>query len=313
LRDTLTAASVTLFVMSSILLLIVCFALGVLVARVAHPARVFAQSLNWWVINVALTALVLQLIPKIEFHVDLWFLVASMWFVFLGGWAFFEMIGRSRGWTRARIGALTLVCGLGNTSFVGFPLIEMLRGHEGLKLAVIADQAGCFLALAIGGSIVAASYSGRRVTPQTIVRKVMLFPPFLGLITGVIVGTIGEWPIFVDEVLGRIGATLVPLALFSVGLQFRVRVDRHQLHAMGAALAWKLLLAPLLVYAGGVALNVDDRLITIGVLESAMAAMISAAILASDHDLEPDLANAVLGVGILLSFVTVPIVSHLLG
>jgi malate permease and related proteins len=49
------------------------------------------------------------------------------------------------------------------------------------------------------------------------------------------------------------------------------------------------------------------------VLESAMAPMISAAILASDHDLEPDLANAVLGVGILLSFVTVPIASYWLG
>jgi malate permease and related proteins len=299
--------------MSSILLLIICLALGVLVARVGQPARVFAQSLNWWVINVALAALVLQLIPKIELHPDLWFLAVSMWFVFLGGWAFFEMIGRSRGWTRERIGALTLVCGLGNTSFVGFPLIEMLRGQEGLKLAVIADQAGCFLALAIGGSIVAASYSGKHVTPLAIFRKVALFPPFLGLIAGVIAGTMGGWPVFVDEVLGRMGATLVPLALFSVGLQFRVRVDRNQLQAMGAALAWKLLLAPLLVYASGVALNVDDMLVTISVLEAAMAPMISAAILASDHDLEPDLANAVLGVGILLSFVTVPIASYWLG
>jgi predicted permease len=299
--------------MSSILLLIVCFALGVLVARAAHPARVFAQSLNWWVINVALTALVLQLIPTIELHIDLWFLPASMWFVFVGAWAFFEAIGRRRGWSRARIGALTLVCGLGNTSFIGFPLIEMLRGQEGLKLAVVADQAGCFLALAIGGTIVAAMYSGKRVTPRTIVRKVVLFPPFIGLIAGIVAGVIGAWPSFVDDVLGRISATLVPLALFSVGLQFRVRVDRNQLHAMAAALAWKLLLAPLLVYAGGAALNVDGKLLTIGVLESAMAPMISAAILASDHDLEPDLANAVLGVGILLSFVTVPIASYLLG
>jgi predicted permease len=299
--------------MSSILLLIVCFALGVLVARLGKPAKVFAQSLNWWVINVALTALVLQLVPTIELQLDLWFLAASMWFVFVGGWLFFAFVGRLFHWSRARIGALTLVCGLGNTSFVGFPLIEALRGREGLKLALVADQAGCFLALAIGGTIAAAAYSGKTVTVGNIARKVLLFPPFIALLVGMVVSGFGGWPTVLDEMLGRIGATLVPLALFSVGLQFHVRVDRRELQAMATGLAWKLLLAPLLVFAAGAVVRVQSDLLTIGVLESAMAPMVSAAILASENDLEPELANAVLGVGILLSFVTVPLASWLLG
>jgi predicted permease len=299
--------------MSSIVLLIVCLALGAIVARLGKPARVFAQSLNWWVINVALTALVLQLIPTLELHLDLWFLAVCMWLVFLGGWAFIATIGRMRGWSRERIGALTLVCGLGNTSFVGFPLIEALRGHEGLKLALVTDQVGCFLALAIGGSIVGAMYSGKAVTPAGIVRKVVLFPPFVGLIVGTIAGAFGGWHPILDNVFARIGATLVPLALFSVGLQFNLRVSKSQFEALTIGLGWKLVLAPLLVYALGVVAQVDGRLLTIGVLESAMAPMISAAILASDHGLEPELANAVLGVGILLSFVTVPIANAWLG
>jgi predicted permease len=299
--------------MSSIVLLIVCLALGASVARLGKPARVFAQSLNWWVINVALTALVLQLIPTLELHLDLWFLAVSMWLVFLGGWAFIATIGRVRGWSRERIGALTLVCGLGNTSFVGFPLIEALRGHEGLTLALVADQVGCFLALAIGGSIVGAMYSGKAVTPIGIVRKVVLFPPFIGLIVGTIAGALGGWHPILDNVFSRIGATLVPLALFSVGLQFNLRVSKSQFEALSIGLGWKLVLAPLSVYALGVAAHVEGRLLTIGVLESAMAPMISAAILASDHGLEPELANAVLGVGILLSFATVPIANAWLG
>lgn len=298
--------------MSAILLLVVCFGLGVIVARVGKPAAVFAQSLNWWVINVALTALVLQLVPKIAVHVHLWFLPASMWFVFLGAWAFCAVLGRALHWPRARVGALTLVCGLGNTAFVGYPLIEMLRGQEGLQLALVADQVGCFLALTIGGSVVAAAYSGQHVKGSVIARKVLLFPPFIGLLIGLVVGASGAWPTALDEVLARIAATLVPLALFSVGLQFQLRIDRQQLRAMGAALSWKLLLAPLLVYAGGAALRVEPTMLTIGVLEAAMAPMISAAILASDHDLEPELANAVLGVGILLSFLTVPLANALL-
>jgi predicted permease len=299
--------------MSSILLLIVCLTLGVLVARWGQPARVFAQSLNWWVINVALTALVLQLVPTLELDIHLWFLPVSMWLVFAGGWAFFAFVGRRSGWPRARIGALTLVCGLGNTSFIGYPLIETLRGASGLKLAIVADQVGCFLALAIGGSIVAALYSGRTVSGATIARKVLLFPPFLGLMVGLLVGVLGAWPACIEDVLARIGATLVPLALFSVGLQFRLRVERSQAQATALALAWKLVLAPLLVFAVGWGARVDHEPLVVGVLQSSMAPMISAAILASDHDLEPHLANAVLGIGILLSLVTVPCANFLLG
>jgi predicted permease len=299
--------------MSSILLLIVCLALGVLVARVAKPAPVLAQSLNWWVLNVALSALVLHLIPKLTFGWGLWFLVASMWFVFVGAWLFISLLGRLFDWSRERIGALTLVSGLGNTSFIGFPLIETFRGQEGLKLALVADQAGCFIALAVGGTIVSALHSGGRATPASIARKVAFFPPFVALLLGVLVGVAGGWHAIVDEMLSRIGATLAPLALFSVGLQLRLRFERGQARAVTGALAWKLLLAPLLVWLAGLALGVSHAVHTISVLEAAMAPMISAAILAEQHKLESALANTVLGAGILLSFASVPVVNALLG
>ena len=299
--------------MSSLLLLVICLALGVIVARTAKPSPVLAQSLNWWVLNVALSALVLHLLPMVELDWHLWFLVASMWFVFVGAWIFSTLLGRALHWSRERIGALTLVSGLGNTSFIGFPLIEALRGQEGLRLALVADQAGCFIALAVGGTIVAAVCSGGRVTGAGIVRKVAFFPPFLSLIGGALGGAYGGWHPVVDDVLARIGGTLTPLALFSVGLQLRMTFGRGQAPAVAAALAWKLALAPALVWAAGFALNVGKPILTIAVLESAMAPMISAAILAQQHKLEPTLASTILGFGILLSFATVPIANALLG
>ncbi|HXD37918.1 MAG TPA: AEC family transporter, partial [Rhodanobacter sp.] len=61
------------------LLLFVCLILGVLVARFARPPAGIVQGINWWVLNVALAALVLELIPKLEFSAQLWFPVAAMW------------------------------------------------------------------------------------------------------------------------------------------------------------------------------------------------------------------------------------------
>src|SRR4030095_4445567 len=141
--------------MSALLLLVACLVLVVLAARFAHPPATLPQGLNWWVINVALSALVLHLIPTLRFSWQFWFLSASQLVVFLGAWAVFAALGRAFHWARARIGALTLVCGLGNTAFIGFPMIEALRGREGVKLALVADQLGCFLALRLGGKTVA--------------------------------------------------------------------------------------------------------------------------------------------------------------
>ena len=66
----------------------------------------------------------------------------------------------------------------------------------------------------------------------------------------------------------------------------------------------------LIVVLIGMALGVGGMVFTIAVLQAAMAPMISAGILAAQNDLEPELANTVLGAGILLSFLTVPLVDQ---
>jgi predicted permease len=63
----------------------------------------------------------------------------------------------------------------------------------------------------------------------------------------------------------------------------------------------------------GTAAGVDGLVLTVGVLQAAMAPMVSAAILADEYDLEPSLANTILGAGIVLSLLTVPLGNLLLG
>ena len=299
--------------MSALLLLFVCLVLGVLVARFAKPPAGIVHGLNWWVINVALPALVLVLIPRVRLDPQLWFPVAAMWLTFFGAWVLFGLLGPRLGWSRQRIGALILVCGLGNTSFMGYPLMLALHGQQGLALAVVADQLGAFPLLASVGVVVACLYAGRTPKPAMIAWRMLTFPAFLALIVGIAVGLLGGWPAPLDGVFGPIGATLTPLALFSVGLQFKLHPGDRQLGAVGWGLGWKLLLAPLLCWALGLAAGVGGLVLTVGVLQAAMAPMISAAILADEYALEPRLANTVLGAGIVLSLLTVPLGNLWLG
>lgn len=299
--------------MSALLLLFVCLILGMLVARFAKPPAGIVPGINWWVINVALPALVLELIPGVKFDPQLWFPVVAMWLTFGGAWLLFGLLGPRLGWSRQRTGALILVCGLGNTSFMGYPLMQALHGQPGLALAVVADQLGCFPLLASAGIVVASLYAGRKQEPMLILRRIATFPAFLALIVGIVAGACGGWPAWLDGVFAPIGVTLTPLALFSVGLQFKFHPGNRQLGAVSWGLGWKLLLAPLLCWMLGMATGVHGLVLTVGVLQAAMAPMVSAAILADEYELEPALANTVLGAGIVLSLLTIPLGNLWLG
>jgi malate permease and related proteins len=288
-------------------LLLVCLLLGMFAARLLNPPPQLAAGLNWWVVSIALPCLVFHVVPGLTLTLDMWFLPASMWLVFVISWGLFAGIGHLLRWTPQRIGALTLVCGLGNTAFIGYPMIEALRGNHGLALAAVADQVGCFVMLAVGGAVVSATYSGTSVSIAQVVRRVLLFPPFIAMVISLIAGAAGGWPAALDTIFSRIGDTLVPLALFSVGLQVRLQFQAEQLCAATLGLMYKLAIAPLMILGLGLAFKVSGMTLVISVLQAAMAPMISAAILAEQNDLEPSLANLTLVCGILISFVTVPL------
>ena len=113
----------TILNIDSLLLIAGCLLLGWLVGRFGSPPPTLSQGLNWWVINVALTALVMALIPHVQLNSHLWFLFVSMWLVFIGGCVLAVLFGKWLGWTRARIGAVALCAGLGNTALVGVTMM----------------------------------------------------------------------------------------------------------------------------------------------------------------------------------------------
>ena len=299
--------------MSALLLLLVCLALGAVVSRFARPPVGTVPVLNWWVVNIALPALVLQLLPKVRFDPQLWFPPALMWLELLGAWLVMSLLGRALGWSRHRIGALVLVGGIGNTSFMGYPMLMALRGSEAMSLGVVADQVGSFAALATLGIVIASFYAGRNVTAGQLARKVFGFPPFLALLAAIAVGMAGGWPPIVDRMLQAVGSTLTPLALFSVGMQLQLRPQRHELLPTMVGLGWKMLLAPLAGLLLAQWCGIHGPVRVAGVLQAAMAPMITAAIIADQYGLEPPLANTLLGAGILLSLVTIPLWNMALG
>ena len=89
---------------------------------------------------------------------------------------------------------------------------------------------------------------------------------------------------------------------------------RGKTSALAVGLLFKLALGPaliLLLFAG--VLGSGGQVLRVTVFEAAMAPMIGASIVAMDHELDPPLLTLMVGVGIPLSFLTLPARWYLLG
>src|SRR4051794_1805107 len=96
-------------------LLGVCLVLGVLARLSGRFPPQTALVLNSFVLAVALPALVMHVVHKLEFRPGLVAAAVSPWVVFLVAVGFFRWLGPRLGLRRASIAALVLTGGLSNT------------------------------------------------------------------------------------------------------------------------------------------------------------------------------------------------------
>lgn len=298
---------------SNLAVILSSFALGWGLKRLKIMPRDAATVLNRFIIYVSLPAITLNLVHQLLQSQTLGrqslLPITMPWLFFALAALVFGLIGRKLKWSRPTIGALTLTAGLGNTSFVGFPLIETFYGKEGLATGVLVDQPGSFLVLGTLGIITATLYAGRDVSLQRVLKQVFLFPPMIAGMTAVLLMPV-SFHHSVTEVLEKLGACLVPLALFSVGLQFELDPNhlKSERRFLTLGLFYKLFLGPIfmmMVYY--LALGARGKTLEITLFESAMAPMISAGIVATEFDLNPKLSALMVGFGTALSLLTTPL------
>lgn len=290
--------------MSNIILLFVCLFLGFFLRKLKLFPENGHIALNSFVINISLSALSLYYIPKIALNFQVIFPVMVPWLNIILAILFFSILGKKLNWSKTLIGALIMCAGFGNTSFVGIPVIQSLYGESGLTTVMLVDQPGSFVALSTLGITIASFYSGDKIGIGQIIQKILKFPPFIAFLLAVVLNIMNSTvPVVIDEVFAKLGATTVPLALVSVGSQLRWQKLDHDSRPLFLGLLFKLILFPAVIFVlYFLVLDQRGEMIEISFLQSAMGPMVTAAIIASAHRLEPKFCNLILGVGIPVSF-----------
>lgn len=312
--------------MHDILIIIAALVLGQLCYRLFTLPEQLPLRLNQFVIYFVLPSIILINIPAMDKSQTLWLPMITCWSIVLFSALITWVVAKHYQWNTSITGALMMLVPLGNTSYLGFPAIKLLVGDEALSYAILYDQLGNFIALAVYGSIITSVYqqnlAGEKYQTEShskpvfdlksILLKLFSFPPFIALLIAL---NIEPLPEGVLTLLQYPADLMVPLTMFIVGLQFRFKIHPDYQKPVGYGLTVKMLCAPILVFLSLWALNhlgfieLNQELHRTISLEAGMPPMVTAGVLAMAAGLSSQLCAAMVGIGMISAMLTLPILN----
>lgn len=293
--------------MENFLLIAVFVLLGIMFRRVAAFPPETVQVLNMFALYVSLPAVILLKVPQITFSAAILVPILMAWGALLLSAALVLLAARLFEWPRSAVGVLLLVVPIGNTSFMGVPIITAFFGDAGLRHLVVYDQFGTMLIFASYGSLILALY-GREgaLNLRLVLQRVLLFPPSMALAAGLALLPWG-YPLQVERLLQITAGTLTPLVMTAIGFQLRLRLQPTLRAPLCFGLGLKLVVAPLAALIICRLLGMGGLAVDVSILETGMPPMVTAGALAVVAGMDAELSAALVGLGMLLSFATLPL------
>jgi malate permease and related proteins len=293
--------------MQNFIVIVVFLALGALARRLFSLPDKAPIYINHFVINVALPAVILLKLPELPLDRTVLLPMLVPWLVALPLIGAVVALARRQGWSRDVIGALVMLVLYGNTSYFGFPMVRAFFGDNGMPYAIMFDQLGNFVMLAIFAPLILARFNPMdKPTTWAMVRRIFGFPPFIALLVALALNGV-TYPPLIAEVLGALSHLLAPLAMFIVGLQLAWHVPHDLRQPLLVVLVARLLVSPLLALVFCLLSGHSDLAVRVTVFEAGMPTMVTAAIMAMSANLAPRLCTAAVGFGLGASLVTLPI------
>lgn len=284
-----------------------CIGLGYVVQCWVSLPHDSYKSINAWVLYVAIPALSLRYISAIDWSPQM--LLPLLWpiLTWCGAWLYVNVYAKRKKLERQTRVALLIACGIGNTAFLGFPLITAFYGADALSIAAICDFGTfiIFCTLAVS-TVLNSAGGGESVKISTLLKRMLSFPAFLSAIVAVIV------PLFADmsplyPFLELLSSTVSPLSLFSIGMQLQFRDMGESMWHVATGLFYKLIISPAIVLVLALAIGAKGQVAEVSIIEAGMGPHVTASLLASQFNQNPRLCGLMVAVGIMCALLTTPV------
>jgi len=197
----------------------------------------------------------------------------------------------------------------GNVGNFGLAIVAFTFGDASLATAGIV-----LIVVNVVGLVVGITSAGwERHGVGTAVWRALTAPMTLAAIPGLLVaGTGATLPLWLDRAVGLLAAAMIPTMLLTLGVQLAGMSTMRPSWDTIRALGGRLVVAPLAAWAATLLVGLSGTAAGVVILQFAMPPAVFTALVAIEHELEPDLVTTTVLVGTLASLATLPVVIFLL-
>ena len=276
--------------------------LGFAVAQKTKRAGHLAKVSTSLIVNLLLPILILQslLATPVNALTDLPAVIFLGLLIHLLGFILLLVVLRRRTVDKTKSGALLLCVTFNNAMFLPIPLVLMFIGDAGIAIVTIYAivQMALFVTL---GSFIGATYGGGEPDLKAIVRKAVLFPPFLAAGLAAVLFALGfTLPTEVTSLLEFNGIVTTYLALFVVGLGVGRSFSLSGLRSALEVISIRQVLVPAVIVAILLVLDISNLTSRVILLEALMPPAVLTVTYANGFKLDAEIAATTVTLGTLL-------------
>jgi predicted permease len=245
--------------MSPVFTLILIVAVGILLRRLHVLSLQDAGTLRKLVFNVSLPALTFISLYSNPIPAKALWIIPGVVAIQAVGYLIFKLVP-----VRYRE---TIFSGfLGNTGFMGYPVVQAVLGQGALPLAVIYEQTHTFMVVGVWVHKNARS---------------LINPPLVAMVLALVLKHV-PLPLFLTDACRLVGNTTSPLAMLFVGLMVEMEFNWPSLIAAGI----KLMVVPAMALALTLVLPLTGDIRSAFILQSTMPVMVASVVYGAEIGLD---------------------------
>lgn len=196
---------------------------------------------------------------------------------------------------------------MGNTAFLGYPLVEIFFGINNLPYGILYDQAHFYTFLVIIYPLI--SYiSGNNIKS---IKSSFISPPIFAFLTGLVLRNF-YIPTLIIESLNILKTSVTPLVMLYIGINLEFSFSIKDLTNLLPVTIFKLIIFPFLFYFISSFFVIQKNILNVSLLQSMMPTMMATIIFGAQVGLNKKTLAKAVGLTTIISPITILLLSKFL-
>ena len=203
-------------------------------------------------------------------------------------------------------GSLLLASMVGNTGYLGYPVILSLVGTQYFAWALFYDLLGTTIGAYGLGVALAAQYGGNVNNYSNVIKAIIINPALWSFAAGLLMRQI-TLPTLVVSCLDVVAWSSIAASLILIGMRLSKLTSWGSLKLASISLTIKMIIVPLILGISLSSFGLTGKTAQVLVLQMAMPPAFATLVLAETFNLDRELAVTTLAVGSMILLITLPL------